>query len=81
MKTKVLKKKMRQAGYSCKELKDFLRIERTALYNKMYGYTSFTFYEAITLKKLLGLSYEELEDILLHWYVYKGERVWTFTLD
>lgn len=66
MKTKLLKQKMKQSQYSCKELQYFLHIERTALYNKMYGFTHFTFEEAIIVKKLLGLTYEELEDILLH---------------
>lgn len=66
MKLNRLEKKMKQSGISKNELADFLRLSRAGLYLKLTGQRSFKFEEVEMMKRILGLSYEELEDILLH---------------
>lgn len=64
MKTKLIKA-LERKGISKTALAEFLSISRTALYMKLYNGRSFTFDEADKIKTLLGLSYQELKDILL----------------
>lgn len=64
MKSKLIKL-LEKKEISKTSLADYLGISRTALYMKLYSDRSFTFEEANKLKKILGLSYQELKDCLL----------------